>query len=188
MAMRTFLALDIDRGIQDRLAEFERKLAGCDAKGRLVAPENLHMTLHFLGDVAEDMMADVCEMVEAVAGEIEPFDFDVKGISCVPPGGRPRMIWAGVGDPTGRMASLHEALGEALGGLGLRREERGFKPHLTLIRFKFVRDSAQVRDLADEHAEALFGTRHAGEVSVYSSQLTPQGPIYSKIAAPRLGG
>jgi len=187
MAVRTFLALDIGRGIGDRLAEFQRKLAACDAKGRLVAPENLHVTLHFLGDVAEDMTADVCEMVEAVAGQIDPFDFEVKGIRCVPPGGRPRMIWAGVDDPTGRMALLHEALGEALGGLGLRREERGFKPHLTLIRFKFVRNSAQVHGLADEHAEALFGTRHAAEVCVYSSQLTPQGPTYSEMAAPRLG-
>lgn len=145
------------------------------------------MTLHFLGGVAENMTADVCEMVEAVAGQIDPFDFEVKGISCVPPGGRPRMIWAGVDDPTGGMASLHEVLGEALGGLGLRREEQGFKPHLTLIRFKFVRNASQVQGLADEHAEALFGTRHAGEVCLYSSRLTPQGPLYSKMAVPRLG-
>ena len=187
MAVRTFLALDIDRSIQDRLAEFQQKLAACEAKGRLVAPENLHVTLHFLGDVADEMTAEVCEMVEAVAGQLDPFDFEVKGIRCVPPGGRPRMIWAGVDDPAGQMASLHEALGEALGGLGVRREERGFKPHLTLIRFKLVRNVTQVHSLAAEHAETLFGTRHAGEVCVYSSQLTPRGPVYSRMAAPPLG-
>ncbi|MGB2823375.1 MAG: RNA 2',3'-cyclic phosphodiesterase [Phycisphaerae bacterium] len=182
MAIRTFLALDIDASIRDRLTAAAREFPETGSKVRWVAPENLHVTLKFLGDVPEPDAADVCEAVVGLAGGVEPFDFDVAGLRCVPPAGKVRMVWADVAEPTRQMAAAFEKVESALGELGFPRERRGFHPHVTLGRVKFTRNAADLRAAADRHAGTLFGTQHARGIVVYRSELTPQGAIYTPMA------
>jgi len=182
MAIRTFLALDLDAPIRDRLTAAARGLPQVDSRIRWVAPENLHVTLKFLGDVPETDVAEVCNAVVALAGRIEPFDFDVSHLRCIPPAGKVRMVWADVREPTGRMASVFEQAEAALSGLGFPRERRGFRPHVTLGRVKLTRNAAGLRAAAAQYADTLFGSQRAGGVVVYRSELTPRGPIYTPMA------
>ncbi|MFW6132293.1 MAG: RNA 2',3'-cyclic phosphodiesterase [Planctomycetota bacterium] len=186
--MRTFIALDIDEETRKALAPLERSVPRRGAKIRWTAPDNLHVTLHFLGEVEDERLTELCETIAAAAGEIEPFDFAVEGALCVPAGGRKlRMIWANVAEQTGRLAALHAALGNVLEGLGFRQERRAFRPHITLARVKYARRPEQVRRAVAAHAETRFGTPYADEVVIYTSELTKDGPVYTAAARLPLG-
>ncbi len=187
MSERTFLAIDIDEHIRKGLADVEEMLASQDARISWVAAENLHITLNFLGDVKDEMAADVCHIAAEVAATVEPFDFDVEGVLAVPPHGQLRMIWVGVHDSTGRMTQLHKALAMAFEGLGLKEEERSFKPHITLGRVKFAKHPDEVRSAIAPQAGEDFGACLAEEVIVFSSTLAPKGSIYTPMARATLG-
>ena len=188
MADRIFLAIDIDDGVRGRVGAAQDDLRSCGGKIRWVAPGNMHVTLCFLGDIADDLLAEVCEAARQVASRHQPFDFDVRGVVCIPPGGRLRMLWAGVDESGGEMTRLQADLADALAGLGLPKEERRFRPHLTLARVKFMKDSGGIRSAAAGQAQTDFGTVRAAQVTVYSSKLSAEGPTYTVLAAAALGG
>lgn len=190
MGTRTFFALDIDEALRGQLAGVAAGIDCGDAKVNWVRPENLHVTMNFLGDVADDMMADVCRAAAETAAGIEPFDFHVRRISCVPPRGPLRMIWADVADPTGRMEALHDQLGSRLAGLGFKAERRRFRGHITLARIKPARrrSEAQIRQAVAGVAIGDPIEQHAAALVACGSRLTPDGPVYTPIAHAPLGG
>ncbi|MBS3734399.1 MAG: RNA 2',3'-cyclic phosphodiesterase [Phycisphaerae bacterium] len=186
--MRTFLALDIDAETRKALASLPGNVPAAGAKIRWTEPENLHVTLHFLGEVDAERLTEVCETAVAGAGEVEPFDFAVEGALCVPSGGRKlRMIWAGVVEPTGRLAALHTTLGTALEGLGFRQERRAFRPHITLARLKYANRVEPIRRAVAGYSETRFGTPRADAATIYTSELTPRGAVYTPAARVPLG-
>jgi len=188
MANRIFLAIDINDGVRGRVRAVQDDLKPAPGKIRWVAPQNIHVTLCFLGDVGDDVLAEVCKAARQVASGHRPFDFDVRGVLCVPPAGRLRMLWIGVDDSGEAMTRLQGDLADALGDLGMPKEERRFRPHLTLARVKFTKDTGGIRSAAAEKAETNFGTVRAAQVTVYSSRLGPEGPTYTALAAAPLGG
>jgi len=185
MSARTFIALDLDEIIRSRLADAGRKLDTGGAKIRWVDRANLHVTLQFLGDVEDEKLAEVCTAVERVAGQTTPFEFDVRGLLCIPPGGRARMIWGGVQDPVCGVAELYDQLSAALEPLGFTPEDRSFRPHVTVARIKYAPDPRRLRSAVAPLAERDFGMQHTDRVTVYTSELTPKGPIYTPVAFPR---
>ena len=187
MAARTFLAVDLDEVILDALVESRERLDDPQAKIRWVARQNLHVTVRFLGDVADDVLPEVCRRAGAAASKIDPFEFQVKSISCVPPSGQLRMVWANIVDLNGKFAALHEAVTAELAGMGLHEENRPFRPHLTLARVKGIRDASAFRQTASAYADAEFGSQKAESLVVYSSQLTPTGPVYREMSRAELG-
>ena len=181
------MAIDLDEAILDRLAASQLTLDDGVSKINWVDRANTHITLSFLGDVTDELLADVCAIAAGAASEVEPFEIDIAGVLAAPPHGSPRMFWAGVADPTGRLGELHEKLDVGLAGLGLRQEERGFKPHVTLARIKHAVNPAALREAARRLAKQEFGIQHVEELVTYASQLTREGPIYTPIAHAKLG-
>lgn len=199
MSQRTFLALDLHPSVLDRLGRAREAMHDPDAAVRWVDRDNLHLTLLFLGDVPDERLAGVCDSAAGAAAAIEPFEFHLRGIQCVPPKGPLRMVWAGVEEPTGRLMELQAGLAAALAGLGLRQEDRAFRPHITLARVKnggrprhgdSANNSAAsegLRQLALAQQDADFGPTFAEEVVIYGSVLTPEGPLYTPTARAPLG-
>ncbi|MCD4699235.1 MAG: RNA 2',3'-cyclic phosphodiesterase [Phycisphaerae bacterium] len=195
MSLRAFLALPLDEVIVERLVEVQRSLASAGARVRWVGAENLHLTIKFLGDVADEQLPDVCRAAEEVSAQIEPFEFSVASVISVPPAvrlrsrqaGAMRMVWVGVDEPAGRLERLHELLEESYADMGFPKENRSFRPHLTLGRVKSGRNVRELRQAVDEIAETAFGIASVNEVIVFSSQLTPDGPVYSPLAKVKLG-
>lgn len=184
---RTFLALDIDEDARRRLAELPRRVGEHDAKVRWVEPENLHITLNFLGDISGETLANVCEAASQCAAEVEPFEFHLQGLLPVPPQGRKlRMFWAGVQEPTGRLVKLQDKLADAMGDLGLRREDRAYRPHITVARVKFARNPDRLRSAVEPLGGEDFGTVLCESVTVYTSELGPDGPTYTAVARSEL--
>ena len=184
--MRTFLALDIDDAIRRKLTDARLQVETGELKIRWVAPANIHVTLNFLGEVADSLLAPVCAAAAAVAATVAPFDFEVHGLHCMPPH-RPRMIWAGVRDITGRMVQLQQQLAAALDELGFPQERRPFKPHITLARIKSAGNPRHLQEAVQALADVDFGLRPADELVTYVSTRTPAGPVYASVATASLG-
>lgn len=188
MSVRTFLAVDLNETILDAIEQVKLRLGETDGKIRWTDRRNLHVTLQFLGEVADETVAEICARTADAARQVEPFDVAVRGIACVPPTGRQlRMVWANVDDSSGEFGALHEIVAMEMSGMGLREENRRFKPHVTLARVKFLRDVDGFRDAAEQYRNRDFGTQSVSQVTVYSSTLTPTGPVYTSVARVPLG-
>lgn len=187
MAMRTFVALPLDEGTLNRIQAAQRDLAQVDGDVRWTERENLHIALKFLGQVEDVQINEICHVVAAIAGEVEAFDFSIEGLTATPTEGQLRMIWANIVDPDGGLAELNGRMEDAFGQMGFKQEHRQFHPHLTVGRVKSGKNVAALRVQTAEYKDKVFGVQGAGEVIVFSSQLTPQGPIYAPMYTADLG-
>ena len=187
MSTRTFLALPLDEAILRGLVAVQRKLARVGADVRWVEPENLHVTVKFLGGVEDAALADVCNVAEQIAAQIEPFGLEIRGVGAQPPAGQLRMVWAGIDDPDGGLGRLNDLAERAYAGLGFKQELRQYHPHLTLGRVKTGRKVDALRQVIAELADTDFGRQGADDLLVFASRLTPQGPVYSPMKTIRLG-
>ncbi len=186
MMTRTFLALDLNTEARHRLGQVQGRLADVGARVRWVDPEQIHVTLQFLGDVADEDTPELCRQVTEAAATVEAFEFELGDVVAVPPHGIMRMIWVEVGDPTARMATLHDRLNALAAGMGYKSETRRFRPHLTLGRVKGRDQLGPLRQGVRETA-GNFGTQWADQLVVYASGLTPAGPVYTPLATAPLG-
>ncbi len=115
----------------------QEKLAQTATDVKWVGPDNLHITLLFLGEVDNRELMPICRAVEGAARSIKPFELSIEGTGCFPNERRPRVVWIGVGQGLAEVRALHAALEEPLLDLGCyRREERLFTPHVTLGRIR----------------------------------------------------
>lgn len=187
MAIRTFLALDLTAEVRNQIVSTRKRLGQLPGKIKWTEPENMHVTLNFLGDVEEAATATVCSIAQKCAAETPPFAFHVRGLVAAPPRGPLRMIWADVIDPTGNMEKLHDMLNQAFADSGFRSESRGFRGHLTVARIKATQDAHAIRQQLTPLGNLDFGTVHCDELVVYSSQLLKEGPIYTPMAHAPLG-
>ena len=187
VSVRTFLAIDVDAPARGRLAAIAAEFRIAGAKVRPVAPGNIHVTLNFLGDVGDDALNDVCLAAADVAAAAEPFDFAVRGVRCMPPKGRPRIVWADVDEPAGRLVALQGELAGAMSALGYRPDSRRYHAHLTIARVKEASAPQALRRAVETYADEQFAPQRAGHVTTYTSVLTPAGAIYTAAARAALG-
>lgn len=180
--LRTFIAVvaspEIGRGAR-KAAEILRPTAG---ELKWVGAENLHWTLQFLGEVEQLEIPALCAAVSAATQEFERFELSARGVGAFPAAGRPRTLWIGAGAGAQAMVALQAAIQQRLDRLGYRGEARRYVPHLTLGRAG--RDSPPrtlVRELASL-ADFDAGTMLVDEVTVFSSQLRAEGPVYEVLA------
>ena len=101
---------------------------------RWVKPENVHLTLMFLGDVVEEDLARVTSILESVCGRHESFEVAPSGFGAFPSARRARILWAGVGEGAERLTALAHDVQRSLESLGFEPEKRPYRPHLTLGR------------------------------------------------------
>src|SRR5262245_56782841 len=135
--LRTFIAIDPGKAIRDRLIALQEALARGGAEVKWVERDNLHVTLLFLGEVADTDVPAVCDVVAEGAAKLAPFALSVEGAGCFPHARRPRIVWTGLGQGAQEVCTLHDTLEAPLMELGCyRREERKYTPHITLGRVR----------------------------------------------------
>ena len=184
MSLRAFIAVDVeDEVVLTRIREFQALLAGTGASLKLVEPQNIHITLWFLGNITPRMAERIYERMRDLS--FRPFTVELTGVGAFPSPGRPRVIWAGIGRGEEELRSLYEQLKPALRKLGFRPDPKGFKPHVTVARVK--RQSPELVKVLMENAGLSFGTFRAEEVRLKKSTLTPRGPIYTTLYAVKAG-
>lgn len=177
---RTFIAVDFnDQQVVYRAQEAQRKLIESGIVMKPVEPENLHITLWFLGELDPQRLKLILDNVKGV--KFKPFKLEVKGVGYFPGGSRINVIWLGIEDPSNGLTTILDQLLERLTRLGFRYEERGFTPHLTIGRVKYVKDKQAALKALNEFKELYFGKQLVEAFKVKKSTLTQKGPIYSDL-------
>ncbi len=189
---RTFVALPLSPAVIEKLSAIQRTLRriGTEQAVAWVNPDNIHLTLFFLGDIVLERRQPVETALGVVARHAHPFAFNVQGLGAFPNVKRPRVIWVGVEDSTGRLALLHRAVNEALASIGFQPEERRFSPHLTLgrVRQRASREEEQAVGEAIRQTEVgVLGEVLAEELIFFRSVLKSSGAEYTPLARYRLG-
>jgi RNA 2',3'-cyclic 3'-phosphodiesterase len=153
-----------------------------------VATANLHLTVKFLGAVAEDRIEVVAGALTGAIAGVGMFDAQVEGLSAFPSATRPRVVWAGVTAEAGTMADLAGRVDDALAALGFTREARPFSPHITLGRVRLPGRTPALTQALRGAAGRGFGRLPVARVSLMRSELSPRGARYTELAAASLGG
>lgn len=186
--LRTFVAVEIDTPIRTAAGELIAALGDTAANVKWVEPQNLHLTLKFLGDVHQREIPQVCRAVAIGASKAEAFEFEVRGAGAFPNAARPRTVWIGGGNGKEPMVVLHDRVEAALAELGFREEHRRFQPHLTIGRVRGVGPGiAELGELLQQRADLSIGRMRVRKVTVFSSALTPNGPIHEVLGTAPLG-
>lgn len=183
--MRTFIAIDLEPGLKTALQDLVRKLKRTGADVRWTRTEGLHLTLKFLGEINPEELDKVKAVMGSIAGRHPSFPLKLSGTGAFPNERSPRVLWVGfAAEPA--LLGLQEDLERGLGSAGFPREERPFKPHLTLGR---VKGPSRIR----EAVQAMSGERPEGwsgmtvrKVTLFESRLHPDGAEYRVIAETEL--
>lgn len=181
---RLFIAIDLDHEVRLALKELIGELRPAAQNARWVAPENMHMTVKFLGDTDPDMVPDIAAALGKASVSVPPFDFDLQGVGAFSSPEKARVVWIGVARGADRIGVMHRSIDAALAELGLPADERSFRPHLTIAR---LRMSTDLTGLIETVQQKGFGTVKVEEVILYESELMPQGPVYNALLKFPLG-
>jgi 2'-5' RNA ligase len=183
-AIRAFIAIELDDAVRTAVAEVLRSLRtgpGGDAV-RWVPPENLHVTLRFLGDIAPAQVPAIAGVLGEVAAGQRPFQLRLGRVAGFPSARRPRVVSCQVG-PRAPLEQLAQAVERAVVKLGFEPEKRRFRPHLTLGR---VRGRA--------HPAVTAPVTAAGEsqcvdaIALFRSRLGRSGATHTPLERIALGG
>jgi 2'-5' RNA ligase len=187
--LRTFVALPVAAEIRERLGLEARRFASTDSGLRAVPPEDLHVTVQFLGPTEEADVLRVVAALEAVARETAPVDVRYEGLGAFPSAARARVVWAGVVEPRedGALARLASRVGAALAPLGYPGEGRAYHAHVTLDRVRGERPHDLRRRLGRAPGEAhAYGTETLSDLALMVSAQGTGGPRYRALASLRL--
>ncbi len=175
--IRAFIAIEIDPKTIQKISEAIAQLKLRVPEMRWISPTNLHLTLKFLGDIDE---AKVDPIAQALQHHLHPFPrfiINAKGLGVFPDVKRPRVLWVGLeGSPLVALASIVET---TLEPLGFVPEKRGFKPHLTIGRWRDSdKPSAKFGTELGTWKEHEFGASEVRNIILFQSMLKPEGAVH----------
>jgi 2'-5' RNA ligase len=179
---RLFVSVDLD-GLADAVREAQapfRDQPGLDPTD----PEQVHVTLKFLGDTRPDRLDDLREALAAAveSADVGPFEAVFGGYGVFPSLDYISVVWVGVGEGGEALAALHEAVETRTTDLGFEPEDHEFTPHATIARMRDARRKEHVQQVVRERDPDV-GRLRVEEVRLTESTLTDDGPVYETVAA-----
>jgi 2'-5' RNA ligase len=179
--IRSFIALDLPEDLKKGLQNLQDKARKHTDCVRWVKPDNIHLTLKFLGAIEESQVDPIARILENMTTGIAPFKLQVKGFGAFPNARSPKVIWVGMDDNQERVVLFQEKLEETLAAIGFAPEKRTYSPHLTLGRVKESRAKRDIEQLIEKYKDEDLGYFTAGSIVFYRSDLQPSGPVYSSL-------
>ncbi len=185
--IRSFIAVELPQEIKVELGRLEDRLAsGSHAPVKWVDPDNMHLTLKFLGNISPGMTGRITSVIEESVRETHPLNLEIRGLGVFPNPRRVQIVWVGLSGEIDRLGQLQKRIESGLVPLGFKAESRGFTPHLTLAR---VRDHASP-DERQTLGQLVTGARFTTDckikvdaINLMRSQLTREGPVYNRISS-----
>jgi len=180
--MRCFIAIDLDKQTRNALGDLQKQLAAkVDVKKgdvKWVEPENIHLTLKFMGELDEAKLPEISGIAEQVAAAHNKFTLDIETVGSF--GGRSaKVVWVGAGKGAEELIALQKDLDDQLETAGYLKEDREFSAHLTLCRVRNPKAGVKLADACQAFGDYKVGSISADALCVYQSQLTPAGPNYT---------
>jgi 2'-5' RNA ligase len=178
--VRSFVAFDIEsEAVMKKLADVQTQLVKTSADLRVVEPENIHVTMRFLGDVRMESVEKIYDAMKKAL--FVPFDVRIQGVGAFPDARYPRVVWAGITQGANDLRSISSQLEPHLTALGFAPDPKGFSPHLTIARVRSARNKMELAKFIVDRQTFDFGTIRAACLRLKKSVLTPRGPIYSTL-------
>jgi 2'-5' RNA ligase len=175
--IRSFIAVDTAEQVKSELARLLNELKGRTAlKVKWVKPEQMHLTLVFLGEVSPEFIEKAKAQLAIVAKGFKPFQCQLENLGAFPSVQKARVIWAGLKRGEGELKELQAAVASAMAKIGYVPEKRAFTPHLTLARIRVPDDARFIQGCSFTSSVWLID-----RVIIFKSELKPAGPLYTKI-------
>ena len=184
--IRAFIAIELPVEVKQALSRLQVKLKTASAPVKWVEPDNIHLTLKFLGDISTELTGRITAALQDASRGKRPFDIGVSGLGAFPNLKKARVVWVGLTGELAKLERLQQSIETGLEPLGFTPEGRPFTPHLPIAR---VRDYARPDDrLALGELISSISLEREYKIGVKAihlikSQLTREGPIYTKISA-----
>jgi len=183
--MRTFVAIDFSPQIRGKIGEIIEyfKTQTPDYALKWVEPQNLHMTIKFLGEVSEGHLRTIKDVLSDTLEGRSAFEIEVTGMGMYPSGQKPRVIWLGV-EGSETLKDIHKSLDQALQKASIPPDKRGLSPHLTIARVRRNVETLIVQDIGKTLSQFKIdslGKCTIDRIVLYKSTLTPSGPIYDPL-------
>jgi len=184
--IRAFIAIEITEQMRQELSRIQSQLKPrLPGKISWVRPENIHLTLRFLGNIDQQMLLQIKQAIVDTADTASGFFAGLGELGAFPKVYNPRVIWIGINAGQDKLKALHAQLQEKLNCIGSALEEKDFHPHLTIARVKLLKDKQALETLLPQIKPLNLSTA-INRIILFQSQLSPQGAIYSKLFEQKL--
>lgn len=183
-SIRAFIAVDIDDKTKQKISELISNLKKSGADAKWITEGQTHLTLKFMGNIDENGVQKISDIISDISNDFEPFKINFSGIGGFPNLNHPSVIWLGIENGSEHLKRLNGAVETALEKIGFKKGDRPFKPHLTLAR---IRSDKNIRNLIKSIGEMnsdldLKNTVEIDKLTLFQSVLNPKGAIYKIIA------
>jgi 2'-5' RNA ligase len=180
---RVFCAIELPSLVIEKISQHITRLraAAPDSTASWSRPESVHLTLKFIGEIAQNRVGHLSQAAAIAVAGFSPFEILITNTGSFPKHGTPRVFWIGVDDYSERLKQLQAKLEDECLQLGFAKEARAFNPHLTIAR---GRKPQGARALAAAHKEIGFTATEVNvkELTVIRSELSSKGSNYSVIS------
>ena len=186
--IRTFIAFKLPKNIISSIKKIQEDIKSCAVKAKWINPENIHLTLKFLGNINHTDIERISEtIIDTVKGH-SPISLAAKGIGVFPNIKRPRVIWVGITGEIEKLTGIQKDIEKNLEELGFPREKRSFKGHLTLGRIKGKINPKKLLDTMKKFERFKSESFIADKVFLFKSELKSTGSVYTELKSIPIGG
>jgi 2'-5' RNA ligase len=178
--IRSFIAIEIEnQELLDRISTLQRTLGNTGANIKFVKPENVHITLKFLGEVPSPLIEMIGNHLQTL--RFEPFNASLHGVGVFPSVNRINVVWLGITKGIPKFLALYRQIESQLQTLGISPDHRGFNPHVTIARLRSAQNKKPLVQVILGMKDCEFGIFTVNSVKLKKSVLTPQGPRYTTL-------
>lgn len=184
--IRSFIAVELPGELKQALTQLQGKFKSAGSLPvRWVDPNNIHLTLKFLGDVDVAITGRITLALEEAVRGTPPFNIEASGLGVFPNMNRIQIIWVGLHGDLEKLGQLQKRIEASLKPLGFPPEGRPFTPHLTIARVRDFARPEERQKLGQLISATSFEDKYrisVNAIHLIKSQLTREGPIYTKIS------
>jgi 2'-5' RNA ligase len=178
--IRSFIAFDIANDlVLSRISSTQTLLRELNLDLKIVDPQNIHVTIRFLGSINPKMVERIYEAMQSI--NFEPFHIQLYGLGAFPSLNYPRVVWIGIMQGADQLKNIFNQLEPQIQALGFPKDPYGFSPHLTIARVRTGRNKVRLTEFVSKKVDFDLGIINADCLRLKRSQLSPRGPTYSTL-------
>jgi 2'-5' RNA ligase len=176
--MRIFIGIKLDERVHDEIEKFLKPFKKISSPVRWVKPANVHITLKFIGEVSNEKYVQIEKRLSEAEFNTDPFDLRLAGCGKFGRGNTLNIFWIGI-SPSDPLARVFKKIENTLAKIGIEKENRQFKPHITVGRNKKNFNFKSFFELIEENSDQQISELTVNHFQIFKSQLRPEGPIYT---------